>query len=192
MNDVLLRLLRAARGNGVRISVAEAIDAFHTVDAIGYDDRQALKDSLSLTLAKTVEEKILFEDCFDLYFRREVMARQKDIQFASRADSHIARQKQIHRLRHVIRELHRQMPAAKQAEAKVKELASWGCGTTMHVAHLLAPRVADEDHSKDIDFSSAGIRVRREAGQTDARAMLERAPWTQTTSDPIEGVIEHV
>ena len=76
MNDVLLRLLRAARGNGVRISVAEAIDAFHTVDAIGYDDRQALKDSLSLTLAKTVEEKILFEDCFDLYFRREAMARQ--------------------------------------------------------------------------------------------------------------------
>ena len=36
---------------------------------------------------------------------REVMARTKDIQFASRADSHIARQKQIHHLRHVIREL---------------------------------------------------------------------------------------
>ena len=53
MNEVILRLLRAARGNGVRISVAEAIDAFNTVAAIGYDDRQALKDSLSLTLAKT-------------------------------------------------------------------------------------------------------------------------------------------
>ncbi len=36
----------------------------------------------------------------------QVMGRQKDIQYASRADSHIARQKQIHRLRHVIRELH--------------------------------------------------------------------------------------
>ncbi len=34
----------------------------------------------------------------------QVMGRQKDIQFASRADSHIARQKQIHRLRHVIRQ----------------------------------------------------------------------------------------
>ena len=35
----------------------------------------------------------------------QVMGRQKDIQFASRATSHIARQKQIHHLRHIIREL---------------------------------------------------------------------------------------
>ena len=28
----------------------------------------------------------------------------------------------------------------KQDDASVKELASWGCGTTMHVARLLAPR----------------------------------------------------
>ncbi|MSP30292.1 MAG: VWA domain-containing protein [Acetobacteraceae bacterium] len=80
MNEVILRLLRAARGNGVRISVAEAIDAFHTVSAIGYDDRQALKDSLSLTLAKTIEEKILFDDCFDLYFKREAMAAKAALQ----------------------------------------------------------------------------------------------------------------
>src|SRR5438270_6096210 len=43
-----------------------------------------------------------------------VMGRQKDIQFASRADSHIERQRQIHRLRHVIRELGRQLPAGKR------------------------------------------------------------------------------
>jgi hypothetical protein len=73
-NEVILRLLRAARGNGVRVSVAEAIDAFHTVATVGYDDRQALKDSLSLTIAKTAEEKALFEQCFDLYFRREAIA----------------------------------------------------------------------------------------------------------------------
>src|SRR6266567_4599220 len=55
-----------------------------------------------------------------------VMGRHKDIQFASRGDSHIARQKQIHRLRHVIRELARQLPAAKRESAAVKELAAWG------------------------------------------------------------------
>jgi len=76
MNEVILRLLRAARGNGVRVSVAEAIDAFNTAAVIGYDDRQALRDSLSLTIAKTAEEKALFEHCFDLYFRREAVARQ--------------------------------------------------------------------------------------------------------------------
>ena len=39
----------------------------------------------------------------------EVMGRQKDIQFASRARSHIARQKQIHHLRHIIREISREV-----------------------------------------------------------------------------------
>ena len=69
------------------------------------------------------------------------MGRQKYIQFASRAASHIPRQKQIHRRRPVIRELHKQIPASKQGDAKVRELASWGCcGTTVHVAHLVAPR----------------------------------------------------
>ena len=121
----------------------------------------------------------------------QVMGRQKDIQYASRADSHIARQKQIHRLRHVIRELHRQLPAAKQADAKVQELAAFGCGTTMHVAHLVAPRLDDEDHTKDIDFTRAGVHARREAGHADTRSMLERAPWVDCDADTIEGVIEH-
>ena len=121
----------------------------------------------------------------------EVIARHKDIQFASRADSHIARQKQIHRLRHVIRELHRQIPAAKRADPGVKELASWGCGTTMHVAHLKGPRLDGEDHTKDIDFTPAGVRTRREAGYADTLRMLERAPWDKAPVDPIDHVIEH-
>jgi NTE family protein len=122
---------------------------------------------------------------------REVMGRQKDIQFASRADSHILRQKQIHRLRHVIRELHKQIPASKQADAKVKELASWGCGTIAHVAHLVAPRLDGEDHTKDIDFTPAGVRARRQAGYADTMRMIDNAPWEQAAADPIEGVIEH-
>ena len=120
----------------------------------------------------------------------EVMARTKDIQFASRADSHIARQKQNHRLRHVIRELVKQLPASRQGEEKIRELASWGCGTTMHVAHMLAPRIDNEDHTKDIDFSPAGIRSRREAGYADTNRVLELAPWSGDF-DPIEGFILH-
>jgi NTE family protein len=121
----------------------------------------------------------------------QVMGRQKDIQFASRADSHIARQKQIHRLRHVIRELHKQIPGARHDDPHVKELAAWGCGTTMHVAHLVAPRLEGEDHTKDIDFSAAGVRARQQAGYADTLRMIERAPWATAAVDPIEGVIEH-
>jgi len=120
----------------------------------------------------------------------EVMGRQKDIQFASRADSHIARQKQIHRLRHVIRELCAQMPPGKRNDTQVKELASWGCGTTMHVAHLVAPRIDGEDHTKDIDFTPSGIHERWQAGYQDTLKMVEAAPWNSPV-DPIEGVIVH-
>jgi NTE family protein len=121
----------------------------------------------------------------------DVMSRQKDIQYASRADSHILRQKQLHRLRHVIRELSRHIPASKRAAAGCRDLLAWGCSTTMHVAHLVAPRLEDEDHTKDIDFTPAGVRARREAGYADTARMIERAPWCAPT-DPIEGVIEHV
>ncbi len=120
----------------------------------------------------------------------QVMARQKDIQYASRADNHIAKQKQLHHLRHVIRELTNQLPASRRADPHVKELTTWGCGTTMHVAHLIAPRIDGEDHTKDIDFTAAGIRARREAGYADTLRMIERSPWHAPT-DPMEGVIEH-
>lgn len=116
--------------------------------------------------------------------------REKDIQFSSRAASHIARQRQIHRLRHVIRELESHLPAAKRRDARVRELCSWGCSTTMHVVRLLAPRLEGEDQLKDIDFTPAGVRARRQAGLADTRAALERAPWNAPV-DPMDGVIVH-
>ncbi|MFO1325536.1 MAG: patatin-like phospholipase family protein [Burkholderiales bacterium] len=120
----------------------------------------------------------------------QVMGRQKDIQYASRARSHIARQKQIHHLRHIIRELTKKMPDKVRDSAEVRELASWGCGTTMHVVRLVAPPIDGEDHTKDIDFTPGGIRARWQAGLADAKRMLKRAPWERPV-DPTEGVIIH-
>ncbi len=120
----------------------------------------------------------------------QVMGRQKDIQFASRARSHIARQKQIHHLRHVIRELARHIPDARRDGAAVKDLAAWGCGTVMHIARLVAPPIDGEDQTKDIDFTPSGIRARWSAGYADTRRILARAPWSKPI-DPIEGIVIH-
>jgi NTE family protein len=120
----------------------------------------------------------------------EVLGREKDIQYASRADSHIMRQKQIHRLRHVIRELTRHMAPEAKKTKQCEELASWGCATVMHVVRLLAPALASEDYLKDLDFSPDGIRARWQAGIDDTRRMLERSPWDDPV-DPMEGVIVH-
>ena len=120
----------------------------------------------------------------------EVMGRTKDIQYASRADNHIAKQKELHRMRHIVRELTAQLSNEQRADPHIKELASWGCGTTMHVAHLIAPRLEGEDPTKDIDFTAAGVKLRRDAGFADTMRMIQRSPW-QVPADPIEGVIEH-
>jgi NTE family protein len=111
----------------------------------------------------------------------QVMGRMKDIQYASRSRSHLARQKQIHHLRHVIRELAKKLPEDLRGSAEVQELASWGCGTTIHVAWLMAPKLDGEDYTKDIDFTAAGIRARWQAGHDDTKRMLDRAPWNAPT-----------
>jgi len=120
----------------------------------------------------------------------EVAGRQKDIQYASRAKNHIARQKQIHHLRHIVRELAKHVPEKVRESAEVKELASWGCGTTMHVACLNAPRLEGEDQLKDIDFTPAGIRARWQAGYATTRRVLSHAPWRHSV-DPTQGVVIH-
>jgi NTE family protein len=120
----------------------------------------------------------------------QVSGRQKDIQYASRADSHIARQKQIHHLRHVVRELARHLPAKQRESEAMKELASWGCHTTMHVIPLLASRLDGEDQTKDIDFTPSGVRRRWQAGRDDTLRIIARAPWSAPVN-PIEGVIVH-
>lgn len=68
-----------------------------------------------------------------------VLHRQKDIQYSSRISGHIAREKQTHRLRHVISELAARLPQEVRRSAAVEELASYGCQTRMHVVRLLAP-----------------------------------------------------
>jgi NTE family protein len=120
----------------------------------------------------------------------EVLHRQKDIQYSSRIASHITRQQQAHRLRHVISQLARQLPADLRDSETVRELAGYGCVTQMHVVRLLAPRLDNENHTKDIDFTPSGIRMRRDAGYEATMRALKRAPW-QGEFDPLEGVILH-
>jgi NTE family protein len=117
----------------------------------------------------------------------DALERQRDIQYSSRAECHLERQKQIHRLRHVIRELEHYIPEEQRNTVPVQELLSWGCGTTMRVIELDAPMLTDDDVNKDIDFSADAIARRWKAGRDDTLRMLEAAPWRQTL-ESIEGI----
>ena len=80
MERTLTNYIRALRGAGAAVSPSEAIDAARALALVGYAERQILKDSLSVVLAKTPEEKAIHDRLFDLYFSRppapEAAARQ--------------------------------------------------------------------------------------------------------------------
>jgi len=120
----------------------------------------------------------------------QVLGRQKEIQYSSRGLSHVARQQQLHRLRHVIRELAKRLPEDERDDPAVRELTSYGCGTTMHLVRLLAPRLDGEDHTKDIDFTAAGIEARWKAGYAEALRAILGQPW-ECEVDPLQGVLIH-
>jgi uncharacterized protein with von Willebrand factor type A (vWA) domain len=70
MEGPLLDFFRAARSAGLRISPAESIDATRAAQVVGFADRERLKDTLAIVMAKTVEEKHEFGAVFDLFFKR--------------------------------------------------------------------------------------------------------------------------
>jgi len=120
----------------------------------------------------------------------QVLGRQKNIQYASRGKSHVMRQEQIHRLRHVVRELGNRLSDEQRADPEVRELLGYGCATTMHLVRLLSPRLDREDHTKDIDFTRAGIRSRWQAGYEHAQRVVAEQPWVCHV-DPLQGVLIH-
>ena len=76
MDVALARYIRALRAAGAEISTAEAIDAARAVAIVGYSERTTLKDTLSVVLAKSEDEKAVHDRLFDLYFSRtEAQAR---------------------------------------------------------------------------------------------------------------------
>lgn len=58
------------------------------MQVVGFANRTVLKDTLSLVLAKTPDEKHLLAECFDLYFKRDALA--KDTEDAEAGDTDTA------------------------------------------------------------------------------------------------------
>jgi NTE family protein len=120
----------------------------------------------------------------------QVLSRQIDIQYASRADSHIPRQEHIHQLRHMVRELVRMLPEDQRNSPEVREMAGYGCGTLMHIVRINATPSKNDDYLREIDFSSEGIQRRWRAGYDDTMRTLDRRPW-EVPIDPMVGVAVH-
>ncbi len=68
MEQTLGAFIKALRMAEIRVSTAETLDAFSAVELVGYRDRQLMKNTLSMVLSKTPDEKEAFETCFESFY----------------------------------------------------------------------------------------------------------------------------
>ena len=88
------------------------------------------------------------------------------------------------------RQPRRPMPEEERNDPLLRELAGYRCDTRMHVVRLLSPRLDNESHTKDIDFSADGIGRRWQAGYDYVRRAIEQQPW-YCDVDALSGVLIH-
>ncbi len=68
MQDRIVAFVKALRAAGVRVSLAESIDSFNAIEALGITDRQLFHDALLATLVKDAASQPQFEELFPLFF----------------------------------------------------------------------------------------------------------------------------
>ncbi len=70
MEVTLTRFVHALRSADLPVSPAETLDGYEVVQHVGIADPKLLENSLALVLAKTVDEKAQFAECFQRFFHQ--------------------------------------------------------------------------------------------------------------------------
>src|SRR5579885_1330865 len=68
MEEKLVEFANLLRENGVRVSMAETLDAFSASELTGLGEREAFRSALRSTMVKRASELPVFEELFDVYF----------------------------------------------------------------------------------------------------------------------------
>jgi uncharacterized protein with von Willebrand factor type A (vWA) domain len=70
----LLRFCDELRSEGVQVGTAELLDAFQALGQVAWTEREDFRETLAATLAKSQEDRRVFELLFDRFFFRAVEA----------------------------------------------------------------------------------------------------------------------
>ena len=68
MEEKLVEFANLLRRNGVRVSLAETLDALRASEVTGLGERDAFRAALRATMVKRASELPVFEELFDVYF----------------------------------------------------------------------------------------------------------------------------
>lgn len=88
MRQSLEGFFKALRGSDLPVSAGAEIDAVRALEAVGVGEREVLRHALGATLAASLEERAVFDECFDRFFsfdafREPVPAPQKEARGAA-------------------------------------------------------------------------------------------------------------
>jgi len=82
LDATLVDFVKVLRNADIKVSPSETLDAMACLNVVGMENRQFLKNSLALVLAKTPEEKESFEDCFERFFTIDKISPANDEELA--------------------------------------------------------------------------------------------------------------
>lgn len=68
MQKKIIEFVNLLRKSGIRVSVAEAIDAFNALDELSLDDRDVFRDALRAAMVKRGDEIATYDELFELFW----------------------------------------------------------------------------------------------------------------------------
>jgi uncharacterized protein with von Willebrand factor type A (vWA) domain len=68
MQKKIIEFVNLLRKSGIRVSVAEGIDAFNAIDELSLDDRDVFRDALRSAMVKRGDEISTYDELFDLFW----------------------------------------------------------------------------------------------------------------------------
>ena len=114
------------RGEGVAVGTSELLDAFAALDAVAWTDPDDFREALAATIAKSQEDRRVFELLFERYFFRaaESEALEREVREERRYDG--GEQLDLEQLREAIREAIAQGRDGEMRDAARLAIAAFG------------------------------------------------------------------
>jgi NTE family protein len=103
---------------------------------------------------------------------REVLSRQKDIQYSSRTRAITNHMMQMQKMRQALLQLLEKLPEGATLDPEVMEIADLASHRATNIIHLIYQSKAFEGHSKDYEFGPDAMRAHWQSGLEDIRRTL--------------------
>ena len=106
------------------------------------------------------------------YDLREVMSRQKDIQYSSRTRAITSHMMQMQKMRQALQQVIDKLPEAAKRDPEVMKIADLASHRATNIIHLIYQSKSFEGHSKDYEFGPDAMREHWQSGLDDIRRTL--------------------